>query len=57
MKMWIGTRYNPYDTTVYDDKHRRKTLMKHLRRLRTEPRQARKKYMEELKKNGVIDNL
>ena len=55
--IWRGSKRNPYDRTVYDAKHRRKTFMKGLNRLKTIPREAQMKHLEELKKNGFLDKL
>ena len=44
--IWRGSKRNPYDRTVYDAKHRRKTFMKGLNRLKTIPREAQMKANE-----------
>ncbi len=52
--IWRVELVNPYDDTVYDEKHRRKTFMESVRRIGINPRKAHKKRLKELQKIDKI---
>lgn len=45
---------DPYDTTVYDEKHRRKTLLKSIEHLRIESRNICLNCFEKMRESGEI---